>query len=86
MDITSSGDSPLCCTQRASSEGICDTARPVLSMSAPVSTRKIIPVDWAVPMALSISPFRRMPPVATARIPQDAAPMAAASVGLVQPP
>ncbi len=35
---------------------------------------------------LSIRPFQRMPPLMTASTPQAAAPIAAASVGLAQPP
>ena len=50
------------------------------------STRKIIAVDCAVPSALSIRPRMRMPPLATAITPHAAAPIAAASVGLAQPP
>jgi len=83
---TSSGGRPLPCTQVANSAGIWDSASAVLSMSAPISTRKIIAVACAVPRALSSRPLSRMPPVVTARMPQAAAPMAAASVGLAQPP
>ena len=84
--ITSIGDKLAPFTHAASSTGICDSARAVLSMSAPSSTRKIIAVAVAVPRALSITPFMRMPPVTIARMPHAAAPIAAASVGLAQPP
>ena len=43
-------------------------------------------VACAVPKMLSTTPRPRMPPLTTASTPQAAAPMAAASVGLAQPP
>ena len=79
------GGMPLSLTQLASSTGICVSARPELSRSAPTSTRKIIAVAWAVPIRLSRRPFQRMP-LTTASTAQAAAPMEAASVGLAQPP
>ncbi|MNI83857.1 hypothetical protein D3C73_1407050 [compost metagenome] len=86
MISTSIGARPLPITQAASSPGICVSARPELSRSAPSRTRKIIAVVSAVPSMLARKPLQRMPPWHTASTPQAAAPMEAASVGLAQPP
>ncbi|MNV89783.1 hypothetical protein D3C71_1841060 [compost metagenome] len=83
---TSIGAMPLFFTHSASSVGIWVSARPELSRSAPSSTRKIIAVVSAVPSRLVRMPSQRMPPWITARMPQAAAPIEAASVGLDQPP
>ncbi|MOA19178.1 hypothetical protein D3C78_1395390 [compost metagenome] len=86
ISSTSIGAKPLPITQAASSPGICVKASPELSKSAPSSTRKIIAVVSAVPNMLARKPLQRIPPCHTARMPQAAAPIEAASVGLAQPP
>ena len=49
VNTIASGESPIAATRRASSSGICVSARKTLSRSAPSMIRKIMPVALAVP-------------------------------------
>ena len=83
--MTDKGGKPLVCTHCANSAGICVIAKPEFNISAPSNTRKIIAVASAVLTKLFTTPSTRIPPVTTANMPQAAAPIEAASVGLAQP-